>query len=224
MSLQAILTDIEGTTSSLAFVRESLFPYARSRMPAWLAAFPGQPEVLAACAAALEQAPAADPAGTLQQWIDQDRKHPALKALQGRIWRDGYAQGELKGHLWPDAARGLKQWAASGLRLAVFSSGSTEAQQLLFRHSIEGDLTALFCGWFDTRSGGKREAAAYRTIAGALGLPAADILFLSDVVEELDAARLAGLRTCCIERGEDGWPAPHRHARAVDFSGVSLSD
>lgn len=222
MKLRAVLTDLEGTTTALAFVRDTLFPYARGRLPDFLAQHADDPTVQAARAAALDEAPDQPPLATLQAWIDQDRKHTALKALQGLIWRSGYQDGALRGHFWPDAVDGLRALAARGLTLAVFSSGSVEAQQLLFRHSVAGDLSGLISAWFDTRCGAKRDPDAYRHIAGILAVPPEAILFLSDVPAELDAARVAGLRTCCLERGEAGDPPPHDHARAVDFRSLPL--
>jgi enolase-phosphatase E1 len=222
VTLRAVLTDIEGTTTALAFVRNTLFPYARARIGSFVAAHGDLPEVAAALAAARQADPGRDALGTLLSWSDADRKIGELKALQGRIWRQGYADGELRGHLWPDAVTGLQRLSSRGLRLAVFSSGSVEAQQLLFRHSIAGDLSALFAGWFDTRIGAKQEPAAYRAIAAELGEAPGSILFLSDVPAELDAALAAGLRTCCLERGEEGPPPAHRHPRATSFDTLPI--
>ena len=163
----------------------------------------------------------------LQGWIDEDRKHTALKALQGMIWADGYRNAAFSAHIYPDAAPALRQWHAAGLPLYVYSSGSVPAQRLFFGHSAAGDLTPLFAGWFDTEVGGKREADSYRHIAGAIGRPAGQILFLSDLVEELDAARDAGLQTVLVDRRED-YPQPrhgdatHGHLRVESFAQVQL--
>jgi enolase-phosphatase E1 len=146
----------------------------------------------------------ADCIARLIDWMDQDAKIGPLKALQGMIWADGYRDGALKGHIYPDAVAGLRRWHAMGITLAVYSSGSVPAQKLLFGHSEAGDLTPLFSGWFDTGVGGKKDAASYRAIAAALDLPAGDILFLSDVPAELDAAREAGLAVTLLAR--DGLP------------------
>ena len=150
-----------------------------------------------------------------------DAKVTPLKALQGLIWRQGYADGRLKGHLWPDVAGCLRAWAAGGIRLAVYSSGSEEAQRLIFGHSVAGDLVPLFSGFFDTRVGGKRERASYDAIAGALGVAPGEVLFLSDVAEELDAAGAAGMRGCQLVRPEDGTLAAGRHPEARDFPEVA---
>jgi enolase-phosphatase E1 len=212
-----ILTDIEGTTTAIAFVHRSLFPYAAGALPAFLAQHAARPDV----AAILHDVPGADKLATLRAWMAEDAKVTPLKALQGLVWREGYEQGALRGHLWPDVASALHAWHAAGLRLAVYSSGSEEAQRLLFRHSEAGDLEALFEGFFDTRLGAKREAASYTAIAATWrALPGA-ILFLSDVAEELDAARAAGLATCQLVRAEDGTRPCGRHPEAADFNAVT---
>ena len=181
MVAKAILTDIEGTTSSLSFVHDELFPYARARLPAWVAAHGGD----------LAQ---------LNAWMDADAKATELKDIQGRIWAEGYASGELRGHVYPDAAQALRRWHGDGVTLAVFSSGSVAAQKLIFGHSVEGDLSPLFSGWFDTTTGPKRAALSYVMIADALGFAPADMLFLSDVAAETDAAKAAGMRALLIDR------------------------
>ena len=216
-----ILTDIEGTTSAIAFVKETLFPFAQAELDAFLDARGAEPEVAAILAEVAAAAPGEDPRAALRRWMEQDAKVTPLKTLQGLIWRAGYADGRLKGHLWPDVAPCLRAWARAGLRLAVYSSGSVEAQRLLFGHSVAGDLIPLFAGFFDTKVGGKRDVASYATIAKGLNLPAGEILFLSDVAEELDAAAAAGLRTCQLVRAEDGTAPCGRHAEAPDFPAVA---
>ena len=191
--IRAVLTDIEGTTSSIAFVTDTLFPYARTRLGDWIAAHPQE------AAPILKDVPG-DAVETLTRWIDEDRKETALKTLQGLIWAEGYADGMLKGHVYPDAADALRRWHAAGLKLYVYSSGSVTAQKLIFGHSNAGDLTPLFSGYFDTTTGPKKEAGSYRRIADEIGLPPEDILFLSDSVPELEAARAAGLATCLVDR------------------------
>jgi len=228
--MKTILTDIEGTTSSISFVKDVLFPYARRALPAFVAARGHEPEVRKW----LDQV-AAESGGlcqdamiveTLQGWIDQDRKHTALKALQGMVWNDGYGQADFTAHVYPDAVEALRQWHAAGYSINVYSSGSVPAQQLFFGHSDAGDLRGMVSNWFDTEMGGKREAASYRRIVEALGVPAAQVLFLSDVVEELDAAREAGLDTVLVDRRQD-YPAPrlgeatHGHRRVEDFAAIS---
>ena len=215
--IRTVLTDIEGTTSAIAFVKETLFPFALGALDSFLDAHGAEAEV----AAILAQVPGPDPRTTLRGWMAADVKATPLKALQGLIWRAGFEDGRLRGHLWPDVAPCLRAWHAAGLRLAVYSSGSVEAQRLLFRHSLAGDLEPLFDGFFDTRMGHKRDAASYAAIAAALGDAAGQVLFLSDVAEELDAARAAGLRTCQLVRAADGTLAAGRHPDAPDFPAVA---
>ncbi|MGJ7902017.1 acireductone synthase [Lysobacter sp. 1R34A] len=231
MPIRAILTDIEGTTSSISFVKDVLFPYARRALPAFVAARGREPAVRKWLdAVALENGGVCQDSvvvEVLQGWIDQDRKHTALKALQGMIWADGYKSADFTSHMYPDAAPALRRWKEQGQRLYVYSSGSVPAQRLLFGHSDAGDLTGLFSGWFDTEVGGKRERDSYARIAESIGLPADEILFLSDVVEELDAAREAGLATVLIDRLDD-YPQPregeatHGHTRAESFAQVEV--
>ncbi|MFL1462981.1 acireductone synthase [Roseococcus sp. DSY-14] len=214
-----ILTDIEGTTTAIAFVHRTLFPFAERELDGFLRAHAAEPEV----AAALREVPGDDKAAQLRAWMAADVKATPLKAIQGLIWRQGYAEGALRGHLWPDVAPALRAWHAAGVPLAVYSSGSEEAQRLLFRHSEAGNLEGLFAGFFDTRMGAKREAAAYARIAAAWGAAPADVLFLSDVAEELDAAREAGMATCQLVRPEDGTAASGRHPVARDFTEVPFA-
>lgn len=204
---RAIVTDIEGTTSSISFVKDVLFPYARRALPGFVREHGQEPEVRRWLdAVAIEHGSICSDeviVETLQGWIDEDRKHTALKALQGMIWDAGYRDADFTAHIYPDAAPALRQWHADGLPLYVYSSGSVPAQKLFFGHSDAGDLTPLISGWFDTEVGGKREAASYRAIAEAIGIPAGEILFLSDVVQELDAAREAGMQTRLVDRLQD---------------------
>ena len=231
MQPRVILTDIEGTTSSISFVKNVLFPYARQALPGFIAAHGNEPQVRRWLdAVATEIGGACQDsvvAETLQGWIDQDRKHTALKALQGMIWESGYRNGDYKAHFYPEVAAVLKGWHAAGLPLYVYSSGSVPAQKQFFGFSEAGDLTALVSGWFDTEIGGKREADSYRRIVAAIGVPAAGIVFLSDVVEELDAAREAGLQTRLLDRLLD-YPLPrsgeatHGHERVENFQQITL--
>lgn len=216
----AIVTDIEGTTSRISFVHDVLFPYARARLPAFLAERGAAPEVAAALAEVAALAPGVAPLDALLGWMDADAKITPLKSLQGLIWGEGYASGALHGELYPDVAPALRRWHAAGVRLYVYSSGSVPAQKLLFGYTPEGDLTGLFSGFFDTRVGAKRETASYAAIAQAIGFPAAEVLFLSDVAAELDAAAAAGLRVCQLVRPVDG-TVPARHTVAADFDAVS---
>jgi len=228
-----ILTDIEGTTSSISFVKDVLFPYARRALPGFVRAHGHEPAVRQWLdAVAVELGGACQDelvVEALQGWIDADRKHTALKALQGMVWSDGYRNADFTAHMYPDAARMLQAWHDAGYRMAVYSSGSVPAQKLFFGHSDAGDLTPLFDAWFDTEIGHKRDPQSYRRIAEALGREPGGILFLSDIVEELDAAREAGLRTTLLDRRED-YPAPrtgeatHGHPRVESFAEVGIDD
>lgn len=221
MTLRAILTDIEGTTTAIAFVKDRLFPFAAEALDGFLDSHGSTPAVAEILAEIRATAPGEPPAEVLRRWMAEDSKATPLKALQGLIWRRGYEDGQLKGQLWPDVPDCLRAWAAAGVRLAVYSSGSVDAQKLLFGHSEAGDLTPLFSGFFDTRVGTKREAVSYAAIATALALLPAEILFLSDVAEELDAAAAAGLGCCQLVREADGTIASGRHPAEQDFPGVA---
>ena len=220
--IAGILTDIEGTTTPIAFVKDALFPFARERIGAFVAARGTEPEVAAELDEVRRLAPGEDPIETLRRWIDEDRKATPLKTLQGMIWNEGYAAGKLRGEIYPDVAPALRAWHAAGLRLAVYSSGSVAAQKLIFGHSVAGDLTDLFSAFFDTRIGPKREPDSYDSIAIAMSVPAAELLFLSDVEAELDAAQSAGLCTCQLVRPEDGTVASEAHPVAATFAEVSV--
>lgn len=228
-----ILTDIEGTTSSITFVRDILFPHARSALPGFIREHGRTPrvrELLNQIANELGQTPDDDAIiHALQHWIDQDRKHTALKALQGMIWEAGYRDGQFTAPLYPDVAPCLRAWRARGIELGVYSSGSVSAQKLLFSHTEQGDLSGLFGAWFDTEIGHKRNPGSYRTIAGRLCQEPAALWFLSDTVEELDAAREAGLHTILLDRRQD-YPQPrisddarHGHTRAESFSQIRVA-
>lgn len=224
--IRAVLTDIEGTTSSLSFVKDVLFPYARARLAQFVCAHAAEPEVRALLDdARRESGMTPDDAALIEillRWIDEDRKITPLKALQGLIWEAGYREGELTGHVYDDAHERLRAWRNRGLRLYVFSSGSVKAQQLLFGHSDKGDLRPLFDGYFDTAIGTKRDPAAYRRIAQLTAIAPAEILFLSDVKEELDAARVAGMKTCWLVR--TGAPPPGtKHPVARRFDEIQLN-
>lgn len=225
--IKAILTDIEGTTTSLSFVKDVLFPYADQHMQTFVTEHRqdgqvaklvddvryevGKPNL--SLAAAIAQ---------LRQWIAADKKVTPLKAIQGLMWEEGYRKGDFSGHVYEDAVRNLRQWHEQGLQLYVYSSGSVYAQKLLFGYSDAGDLTPLFRDYFDTQIGHKREAQAYQRIVEAIELPADEILFLSDIREELDAAQQAGLKTCCLVRENqpvDGL----KHPWVTDFDAINLN-
>ena len=230
ITARAVLVDIEGTTSTIAFVHDVLFPYADEHLDAYVAAHRGDPDVAKAMydAAMLAGEDLDTDDATilwhLHHWLRQDLKVTPLKTLQGLIWAEGYAQTGLRGHVYPDAAAGLRRWHDMGLRLYVYSSGSIEAQKVLFANSMEGDLSALFGGNFDTTTGPKRAAPSYASIAGEIGLPPAEIVFLSDVDAELDAARTAGMQTVRLLRPADTPPgATTTHPSATTFDDIDVS-
>ena len=215
----AVLTDIEGTLTSIRFMHRVLFPHARKALPA-LVARTDDPAVQAALDEVARLAPGEDPLPRLLGWMDDDLKITPLKVLQGITWRDGYQSGLLRGELYPDVAPALQRWHAAGTRLSVYSSGSEEAQRLLFGYSDAGDLGGLFEHFFDTRVGLKRDPTSYAGIAGTIGLAPGQILFLSDVTAELDAAADSGFVVCHLVRPEDGAAAGTVHPVAADFDEV----
>ena len=222
--IEAILTDIEGTTSSIAFVHEVLFPYSQRELPSFLRARATETRVAVELDKVRSelQEPAASLAElllVLERWIVEDRKLAPLKALQGMVWEHGYRSGALRSHVFADAAQELRVWHGSGIALPVYSSGSVQAQKLLFEFSDQGDLRALFSGYFDTEMGAKRQTASYRNILTRIEERAGRVLFLSDTPEELDAAAAAGIRCCELRRDER--PACGRHPVAADFPAVT---
>lgn len=233
-NVKLILTDIEGTTSSISFVKDVLFPYAADHLPAFVKANINDEKVQIALQQTAELAAEDDEnisadntdalIAKLLQWISEDRKATPLKALQGLIWKTGYENGDYKAHMYPDATEYLKKWHDSGLPLYVYSSGSVKAQELFFGYSQDGNLLPLFKGHFDTLMGGKREAQSYLNILAELqkthaGLNAEDVLFLSDIKEELDAAKEAGIQTVWLVR-EDDIPADAEHKAVKSFAEI----
>ncbi|HEY3521288.1 MAG TPA: acireductone synthase [Rhodanobacteraceae bacterium] len=226
--IEAILTDIEGTTSSIAFVRDVLFPYSRERLPDFIEVHADDPEVRRCLREVAREAGAAEDGDrrvvleTLLRWIEEDRKATPLKALQGMIWKDGYQRGAYRAHLYPEVAAKLREWKARGLRLYVYSSGSVQAQKLFFGYSEAGDLLPLFDGFFDTEIGGKRERGAYLRIAEAIGLTPDRLMFLSDIEAELDAARGAGMRTAQVCRPPERCRPDAKHPCVTDFGSIVI--
>jgi enolase-phosphatase E1 len=230
IAARAVLVDIEGTISTIAFVHDVLFPYADAHLDAYVAEHRADREVAQAMldAARLAGEPAdADDATVLAHlhgWIAEDRKATPLKTLQGLIWAVGYAAGDLRAHVYPDAGAGLRRWHAAGLELCVYSSGSIAAQKVLFANNSQGDLTPLFTEYFDTTIGHKREARSYTAISRAMRTPPEDIVFLSDVDAELDAARETGMQTVRLLRAADTAPdATTKHPAAATFDDIEIT-
>jgi enolase-phosphatase E1 len=223
--IKAVVTDIEGTTSSLSFVKDLLFPYARAHLPDFVRSRAEQADIKALLESAAETAGIAFSLEAvidqLLLWIDEDAKVTPLKSLQGLIWEDGYHKGDFNGHLYPDAAENLKKWHGQGFALYVYSSGSVRAQKLLFAHTEYGDMTPLFSGYFDTHIGGKREAASYAAIADSIGFPVSEIMFLSDIKEELDAARAIGFGTVWLNR-DSPLDAAAEHPQVASFDAIAF--
>ena len=222
--IRVILTDIEGTTSSISFVHEVLFPYSAKHMAEFVregAADSTEIREQLYAVAHTSGVAREDIDGlveVLDTWIREDRKETPLKALQGMLWEQGYQQGAFRGHIYDDAAEYLQRWHDRGLRLFVYSSGSVQAQKLIFGFSEAGDLTPFFSGYFDTRIGGKKEPTSYSNIIDELGVEPRTVLFLSDVEAELKAAEDAGMRTVWLVR-EGDLPNTKR-AVTTDFAGV----
>ena len=235
-----ILLDIEGTVSPLAFVHDVLFPYARREVGDFLMRHQASPEVLRALERIArdsgldpdsEGAPAmlaldSDRAAwvtRIHALMDADAKQTGLKWLQGLIWDEGYRSGELKSVLFSDAVESIQAWHRSGLRLRIYSSGSIAAQRLFFAYSDSGDWTGCLEGCHDTTTGPKRAVASYQAIAEAAGLPASEILFLSDITEELDAALEAGCQTAWVVRPGNKPGQTDRHPTLRSFTEIQLS-
>lgn len=209
---KAYLLDIEGTTTPIDFVTRTLFPFARRSLREFVdrvdAALLEDAELLSHeyerdVADAPDWPSRPDPremAPYLEWLMDHDRKSTGLKSIQGRIWESGYASGEILGEVYPDVEPAMRRWLASGATVHIFSSGSVLAQRLLFAHLPNGDLTPLITSYFDTTTGPKREASSYLTIAERIGVEPGDVLFLSDVIQEVEGARGAGMGAFLVDR------------------------
>lgn len=222
---KAILLDIEGTTTPIDFVYQVLFPYARKHLQSYLSRHWNEIEsereqLQAEHRNDLQQGlqpPTSDIAqpesvvAYLHWLMDQDRKSTPLKSLQGKVWEAGYKSGELKSQVFADVPAAFVNWQQQNKCIAIFSSGSVLAQKLLFTYTEAGDLSEFISGWFDTNIGAKREAASYHRIAKALQGETREVLFISDVTAEVEAAQMAGMQTClCLRPGNP--PQPHAEA------------
>ncbi len=207
-NVKYILTDIEGTTTSVKFVYDELFPYFLENIDR-LEDLKSNKVVQEAFKAAVHLANKLESRrlksvpeiiATLKRWCEEDKKITPLKTVQGVIWEQGYQSGEIKGHVYPEVKGEIEKWISKGIKLGIFSSGSVAAQKLLFGNSVQGDLTPFFQNYFDTKTGGKKEVETYKTISEIVNLEPQTILFLSDIVDELDSAQNAGMQTCQLVR------------------------
>ena len=216
MRINHLLLDIEGTTCPVSFVSDILFPYARKCLGAYITSHRSDPDIQVICDAALKEW-AKDTTNESQRLrhkhegnglqasqaiteyllhlIDADKKSTALKDLQGRIWLNGYQSGDIKGELFPETATCFQQWSEHHLAISSYSSGSIQAQKLIYKYSNHGDLTQHIHQWFDTHTGPKKEAQSYSIISQKLDTPPQAILFISDNPQECNAAKQADLRT-----------------------------
>jgi enolase-phosphatase E1 len=233
------LLDVEGTTSPISLVYEQLFPYARKHLSDFLLETVDDPEVrddLKLLAEEYEretdpEAPKlqvepgdrlyADDGAVYLHWLmDKDRKSTALKSIQGRVWKFGFLAEELTGTVFPDVPEALERWSREA-KVAIYSSGSVEAQQLLFRYSSAGDLTPLISAYFDTKVGAKTSPESYRVIAAAMEVVPEEVLFISDVLRELDPAREAGCQTrLSVREGNADIPNENGHSAVRSFSEI----
>lgn len=243
MNTRALLLDIEGTTTSIAFVYDVLFPYARSHARGFLEAHWGEPAVQQDVAEIRAQAerdlarglegvvlvPESDEAaidGLVENvlWqMDNDRKTTGLKSLQGKIWRDGYESGQLKAHVFEDVRPAFERWTEAGLPIFIYSSGSIAAQKLLFTHSEAGNLTEFIRDYFDTTTGPKKESESYRQIASQVGFTTHEMLFATDNIDEANAARAADVKVVLMSRPGNPDPGPNGFDTHDDFTRFNLA-
>ncbi len=237
-NLGAVVLDIEGTTTPISFVFDILFPYARQHLAQYLTAH-SQSEDLQTLvhefsnqltsegsSLKLDSTPSspewiAQATAAIAKFMDEDRKFGPLKTLQGQIWEAGYTVGALKGQLFPEVADSLQRWKQQGLKIAIYSSGSRRAQQLLFQYSESGDLTGLLSGYFDTAVGAKGESTSYGRIAQELGIEPKKLLFLTDILTEAKAAHQAGWHTAIMIRPGNRPQAEHEFPTYQTFDEIS---
>ena len=227
--LNTILLDIEGTTTPIEFVHDTLFPFAKERVGKFVETHFADlhdeiNDLVAESASDGSYTVPVDPtepgsvAAYLEHLIDHDRKSTPLKSIQGKIWKDGYESGELKSVVFDDVPAAFERWNAAGRTIAIFSSGSVLAQKLLFRYTDHGDLTPFISDYFDTSTGAKREPRSYAAIAAELKTSPAEIMFVSDIVAELDAAQESGLMTAlALRRGNAPVEPGGTHRRIATF-------
>lgn len=235
LAASGVLLDIEGTTSSVSFVYDVMFPFVRRELEPYLETAWRTPECRAACEQIASEAVGSGQwasGSTLDQravrdevlrLMDGDIKSTGLKALQGLIWERGFDSGELLAHVYDDVPPALLRWNGSGLDVRIYSSGSVQAQRLFFGHTEFGNLLGQFRGHYDTTTGPKRQAASYAAIASDFQQPASEIVFLSDILAELDAARTAGMQTVLVLRPDNKPVEPgHGHTAISSFAQLEL--
>lgn len=227
--MKAILLDIEGTTTPIDFVHKTLFPFAKERIAKYtednfgqmrneIAQLKAEHAEDTSYTAGFDETSPTSVSDYLRFLIDVDRKSTPLKSLQGKIWQQGYETGELLSEVFDDVPRAFERWKAAGKIVAIYSSGSVLAQQLLFRHTNHGDLTPYISNYFDTNVGGKREAESYRQIAHDINVNSETILFVSDIVSEIDAARACKFQTALsIRKGNVPILQMHSHTGIQNF-------
>ena len=212
--IDIVLCDIEGTTTDLAFVQKILFPISREKMPSFIRNNWNEPEIRQ-----IAETIAKDPEAviaTLVEWIDADKKDARLKIIQGKIWKESFESGAIRAHVYPDVPAKWNEWKQRGIQIYIFSSGSVEAQRLLFQHSDFGDLTQWIDGYFDTSIGSKKEIDSYRKIVAHLNISPDHVLFLSDIPQELEAAGAAGMQVCQIVRKGSTLESPKGIAKSFE--------
>lgn len=237
--IRGILLDIEGTTSSISFVHDVMFPYAKRELAGFLDGHWDEVSVQIACDQIAKDAGYESAASWFGDSSDSeckrlvceevgrlmeiDAKVTGLKQLQGLIWKSGFHSGEMQAHVYDDVPAALKRWKEEEIDVRIYSSGSISAQKLFFGHTVKGDLLPMLNGHYDTTTGPKRVSESYRKIATEFGLPAGEILFISDIVAELVAAQEAGMQTLLsIRPGNGDVPNKHDFREISSFSEVKL--
>ncbi|QIZ78243.1 acireductone synthase [Ferrimonas lipolytica] len=221
MGIQAIIVDTAGTTTDFSFIKEVLFQYSAEALPTFLQEHHNDFTVAALLQdvrriSNQNNADLAQITSLLLEWIEHDNKATPLKTLQGLIWQQGYLKGDYQGHIFADAATALQQWQQQGKRLYSYSSSSADAQELLFRYSEQGDLSNLFYGHFDTNLGQKKTVQAYKNILNTISLWPRQVLFVSDDLEELNAAAEAGIQTLQMVRKDGLFTGKHSVHNSFD--------
>jgi len=228
---KGILLDIEGTTSSVHFVYDEMFPFAKREIPGYVESHWGEEELVHAlnllavdagheslavwCGKESEYQQKKTAIAEAMNQMESDAKATGLKQLQGLVWESGFKSGELQAHIYEDVLPAIQAWSDLDKDIRIYSSGSIGAQKLFFSHTIQGNILPLIRGHYDTTTGPKKEVTSYETIVEQFGLAAEQILFISDIVDELDAAAKAGLQTALSSRPRNA-EQPAGHSRPCD--------